>query len=176
MLFVANCARFFATLLETTFRLGSLRLCVELRQRRLPKLMETGDVGTCVNSDVTWSTESCLRSIFLLSPAGLSFKSIDFCLRNRFFALLGWNCCRMVDIWKLYRVPTFTLLFGEIFSWFLLQSDIDIEQFLRALCKFPDSILFSVNPRLRELWSAFSRNSDHANLNDVRPGTLVHVN
>lgn len=148
MLFVANCARFFTALLETTFRLGSLRLCVEFRQRRLLKLMGPDGGWTCFNPDETWSTESCLRSIFLLSPAGLSFKSIDFCLRNRFFALFGWNCCRMVDIPRpvfLFKPTEFYFTWRNIFMiliaiqywyWAIFTSFMQISL-----------LLFSVNPR-----------------------------
>lgn len=97
MLFVANWARFFTALLGGFFKLDSFRLCVEFRQKWLLKLSVTGEFA-CFKPEVTWSTDNCLRRIFFPSLDGLSFNSIDFCLRNRFFALLGWNCCRMVDI------------------------------------------------------------------------------
>lgn len=97
-LLAANWARFFTALVDTIFRFDSFKLCVELRQSSLLKLMGTGGGWACFKPNVTWSTDNCLRRLFLLSLAGLSFKSIDFCLRNKFFALLGWNCCRMVDI------------------------------------------------------------------------------
>lgn len=105
MLVAANCARLeladceLTALLGTILKFGSLfRLCVEFLQRRLPKLIGADVWLACFSPDVTWSTDNCLRRIFLLSLTGLSFRSIDFCLRNKFFALLGWNCCRMVDI------------------------------------------------------------------------------
>lgn len=97
MLFVANWARFFNALAETIFKLGSFRFCEEFRHRKLLKFNVTGDGLACFMSWVAWSTDSCLRKILLLSLDGLSL-SIDFCLRRIFFALLGWNCCRMVDI------------------------------------------------------------------------------
>lgn len=105
MLPAANCERFLTALVETTFKLGSLRLWLELRHNRLLKLMGTAGGFTCFNPKVTWSTDNCLRSIFLLSLAGLSFKSIDFCFRNKFFALLGWIWigCRKVDIFRLHE-------------------------------------------------------------------------
>lgn len=151
MLLAANCARFLMALVGTTFKLlklVSLRLCVELRHRRWLKLIGTDGGETCFKPNVTWSTDNCLRRIFLPSLTGLSFKSIDFCLRNKFLALLGWNCCRMVDISR-FLLPFFSAssrirrwqkwrerdkerkierkllrkMFKWIFSCFLLQSD-----------------------------------------------------
>lgn len=135
MLLAANWERFFKALVETIFKLESVRLWVELRQRRLSKLSGAAGGFTCFNPKVTWSTDNCLRSIFLLSFAGLSFKSIDFCLRNIFFAPFGWIwiCCRKVDIFLPSRAMTtnerkiyiYFIIFTSkwIVSWFLLQFD-----------------------------------------------------
>lgn len=135
MLLAANCARFFLTaLVGAIFKSGSLS-CVEFRHRRLLKFIGAAGGVTCFKPNVTWSTDSCLRRIFLLSLAGLSFKSIDFCLRNKFFALLESNCCRTVDIFPLLslrirlRRASFLLFSGaenrrfSWISWFLLQSN-----------------------------------------------------
>lgn len=112
MLFAANCARLELAVCEPTALVGTilkfgslLRLCVEFLQRRLPKLIGADVWLACFSPDVTWSTDNCLRRIFLLSFTGLSFRSIDFCLRNKFFALFGWNCCRMVDIFLSFLLP-----------------------------------------------------------------------
>lgn len=139
MLLAANCARFLTALVETIFKVDSLKLCVEFCHRRLLKFMGTGAGFTCFKPNVTWSTDNCLRRTFLLSFVGLSFKSIDFCLRNKFLALLGANCCRIVDIFLRFR-HSFSFIFGYSREYF---HDVycnpimycDVEPFLRALCK-----------------------------------------
>lgn len=161
MLFVANWARFFTASVGELLRLDSLRLCVELRQKWLLKLSGTEGGLTCFKPDATWSTDNCFRRIFLLSLAGLSPKSIDFCLRNRLLALLGWNCCRMVDIFSIFpfaipirqnrkvffprktrnkeekeRKAQLNAFMAFYCNPIINFAVVDVRQFLRALCKF----------------------------------------
>lgn len=168
MLLAANCARFLTALAAATFKLGSLRLCVELRHRRLLKLrLWTGSGGlTCFRPNVTWSTDNCLRRTFLLSLTGLSFPPIDFCLRNK------WSCCRMVDIFFRFSFATEQLYelhepknSDEASAEYFYCNPImccDVEQFLRFLCKFPQAALAGFETRDKnstheKLFSSFPR-------------------
>lgn len=115
-LLAANCARFLMALV--IFRFVSWRFNWEFCQSKFPKGMTTDDEvdeeeveeELCFKFDVTWSTDNCLRRIFLLSPKLLTLSldccgvlsSIDFCLQKMFF-VLHCCCCRMLDIFQAHK-------------------------------------------------------------------------